>query len=249
MDRPRTSRLLVAAAVLCGLLAVPAFVIAPVLVVVASVPLVVGLVALTRGERRLGVGVAAFGLLLTLFGVAALVLLKPFQIPSESMAATIAVGDRVLVTRFGGGDPQIGDVVVFHPPAAAAGEAEGVAGTPCAVEPPEGAACPQPVAADAEASFISRVVARAGDRVSVVGGRVRLGGAPLDEPYVQATCEAGQPADFPTEIEIPAGHVFTMSDNRQCAEDSRFFGPVRVDAIVGTAVFRFRPLDRLGGLG
>ena len=46
-------------------------------------------------------------------------LVKPYRIPSESMVPTLKVGQRVLVNRLGNrfGDPHIGDIVVFHPPA------------------------------------------------------------------------------------------------------------------------------------
>jgi large subunit ribosomal protein L19 len=54
-------------------------------------------------------------------------LVKPYRIPSESMVPTLEVGQRVLVNRLGNnfGDPEIGDVVVFHPPAAATGDQSG----------------------------------------------------------------------------------------------------------------------------
>jgi signal peptidase I len=46
-------------------------------------------------------------------------LVKPYQIPSPSMEPTLDVGQRVLVNRLSyrlGGDPDVGDIVVFHPP-------------------------------------------------------------------------------------------------------------------------------------
>ena len=48
-------------------------------------------------------------------------LVKPYRIPSESMVPTLEVGQRVLVNRIGArfGDPDVGDIVVFHPPAGA----------------------------------------------------------------------------------------------------------------------------------
>jgi len=246
VDGHHTGKGTVIAAVLAGLLAIPAFLLAPILVVLAAVPLVVGLVALTRGERRVGLALTVVGALLTLPGAAALVLLKPYRIPSESMTATLGVGDRVLATRFGGADPQPGDVIVFHPPAAATGGKTGEEA--CGVAPPEGAACPQPSAGDSSESFVSRVIAVGGDRLTVVGGRAVVNGTTIAEPYVRPRCPSGETADFPTEITIPAGHVFVMSDNRQCSFDSRFYGPVRTGAVEGTVLFRFRPLSRVGRL-
>ena len=245
MDGGHTGKGTVIAAVLCGLLALPAFVLAPILVVLAAVPLIVGLVALTRGEHRIGLTLTVFGALLTVPGAAALVLLKPYRVPSESMAATLDPGDRVMATRFGDGDPQLGDVIVFRPPAAATG---GGADEPCGMTPPEDAACAKPVAEDATETFVSRVVARGDDRLAVVDGRAVVNGEAADEPYVTPTCGSGEKADFPKEITIPAGHVFVMSDNRQCSFDSRFYGPVRTSAVQGTVLFRLRPLSRVGGI-
>jgi len=76
-------------------------------------------------------------------------IVKPYQIPSQSMEPTLDVGQRVLVNRFlyHFTDPSIGDIVVFHPPAGADN------GTECGVlvrgqQPSEvGEACPQPTAA------------------------------------------------------------------------------------------------------
>src|ERR1044072_4217139 len=58
---------------------------------------------------------------------------KPYQIPSESMEPTLDIGQRVLVNRFStrlGGDPEPGDIVVFHPPATATNGAPDECGAP-----------------------------------------------------------------------------------------------------------------------
>src|SRR5690349_21612135 len=92
-------------------------------------------------------------------------LVKPYQIPSESMEPTLDIGQRVLVNRvvYDMEDPQIGDIVVFNPPAGAD------VGTECGVrvagkEPPEvGEACPRPTAAKSSQTFVKRIVAGPGD--------------------------------------------------------------------------------------
>ena len=60
-------------------------------------------------------------------------LVKPYRIPSESMVPTLAVGQRVLVNRLGNnfGDPNIGDVTVFHPPTGAENAKECGGGEAC----------------------------------------------------------------------------------------------------------------------
>jgi len=69
-------------------------------------------------------------------------LVKPYQIPSQSMEPTLDVGQRVLVNRFlyHFTDPAIGDIVVFHPPAGAE------QGAQCGLPHPAREACPQPTA-------------------------------------------------------------------------------------------------------
>ena len=65
-------------------------------------------------------------------------LVKPYKIPSESMVPTLQIGQRVLVNRIGArfSDPDVGDVVVFHPPTGA--EEDDMCGAP----PPDGPGLP-----------------------------------------------------------------------------------------------------------
>jgi signal peptidase I len=127
--------------------------------------------------------------------------LKPYVIPSPSMEPTLVEGDRVLVNRlvyhFRG--PERGDVIVFHPPGAEKGS-----------EP-----------------FIKRVVAVAGDTVSV-----------KEYPIVE---------DYP-EVTVAPGYIWAMGDNRNNSGDSRRFGPVSEDAIIGSAFCIYWPLDHVDGL-
>ena len=80
-------------------------------------------------------------------------LIKPYRIPSESMVPTLQIGQRVLVNRVGThfGDPSVGDILVFHPPAGA----ESATGDQCGEQPKPGAACDQPTAEQGRASTSS----------------------------------------------------------------------------------------------
>src|ERR1700709_1361926 len=82
-------------------------------------------------------------------------LVKPYRIPSESMVPTLKIGQRVLVNRLGNrfNKPQIGEVVVFHPPA---GSESNTCGDP---EKKPDQACDRPTATKAKVNFIKRVVA------------------------------------------------------------------------------------------
>lgn len=177
-------------------------------------------------------------------------LVKPYQIPSESMVPTLIVGQRVLVNRIGERftSPKVGEVVVFHPPAAATGDQSGFGGedSQCGAELKDGAVCAKPVSRRSEENFIKRVVAGPGDTVAVVDGHVVRNGKRQRESFIQERCETGAPADFPEPIRVPADHFFMMGDNRQCSEDSRFWGPVPTEWIIGKAFSTYWPPKRIG---
>ncbi|MFN8218470.1 MAG: signal peptidase I [Solirubrobacterales bacterium] len=172
-------------------------------------------------------------------------LIKPYQIPSESMEPTLDVGQRVLVNRFiyDFKDPKPGDIVVFHPPAGADG-----AGETCGVQKPANEACPKPTAAESSETFIKRIVAGPGDTLSIKEGHPVVNGVEKkDEPYI-TPCGGGGICNMPKTIKIPPGHYFMMGDNRGASDDSRFWGPVPEDWIIGEAFFTYWPPDRIGFL-
>jgi signal peptidase I len=168
-------------------------------------------------------------------------LVKPYRIPSESMVPTLEVGQRVLVNRIGArfGSPHVGDIVVFHPPSGAE------QGNECGSPPPEGEVCDQPTPEKADVNFIKRVVAGPGDRLRIEGGHVILNGQRQKDGYT-APCRGGEGCDFPREVTIPAGHYFMMGDNRGSSDDSRFWGPVPEEWIIGEAFATYWPPDRIG---
>ncbi len=96
---------------------------------------------------------------------------------------------------------------------------------------------------DARAIFIKRVVGLPGDRVRIVRGQVFLNGSRLDEPYVQHADDRSF-----AETTVPAASVYVLGDNRAESEDSRFFGPVSEDRLIGRAVAGIWPPRMLGGL-
>lgn len=167
---------------------------------------------------------------------------KPYQIPSESMEPTLDVGQRVLVNRFlyHFEDPEIGDIVVFNPPAGAE------QGNQCGAPKPTGAPCPTPTPDKAGVNFIKRIVAGPGDTLSVKDGHPVVNGVEkTDEPYT-LPCRPGGECTLPTPITIPPDHYFMMGDNRGASDDSRFWGPVPRDWIIGQAFATYWPPDRVG---
>jgi len=177
-------------------------------------------------------------------------LIKPYQIPSESMEPTLDVGQRVLVNRFiyDFKDPKIGDIVVFHPPAGADN------GTECGVlvkreQPLEsGEACPKPTPGESSQTFIKRIVAVGGDRLSIKDGHPVVNGVEkTDEPYINP-CGGGYECNLPKTITIPPGYFFMMGDNRGESDDSRYWGPVPKAWLIGEAFTTYWPPDRIGTL-
>lgn len=166
-------------------------------------------------------------------------LVQAFTIPSESMEHTLLIGDYLLVDKFCYGGPswnrllpyrkiQRGDIVVFHYP----------------VHPQQ--------------HFVKRVVGLPGDRVRLINKKVYVNGAPLEEPYVQYISAVRDPYrdDFPRtdipaigvtarwwgempklvedkQLIVPEGSYFVLGDNRDDSQDSRYWGFVPRENIIG----------------
>ena len=177
-------------------------------------------------------------------------LVQSFFIPTGSMEDTLAVGDRVLVSKLAPGplDVHRGDVVVFRDPG---GWLEPQAPGPGGVRGALADALtfvglmPQ----DSGEHLIKRVIALPGDTVACCDaqGRVTVAGVPLDEPYLR-------PGVRPSEVEfsavVPEGHLWVMGDNRANSQDSRFHlgdpggGAIPLRNVVGVAQVTIWPLDR-----
>jgi signal peptidase I len=156
---------------------------------------------------------------------------QAFKIPSGSMLETLQIGDHLLVSRFSydikvpftniilfsTGDPERGDVTVF--------------------EYPE----------DPSKDFIKRVIGLPGDTVEIVDKQVFINGKPLAEPYKQHTdpriLGAPHMRDNMKPVTVPEGHFFCMGDNRDDSRDSRFWGYVSREAIVGRALILYWSWD------
>jgi signal peptidase I len=168
-------------------------------------------------------------------------LIKPYRIPSESMVPTLKIGQRVLVNRLGNrfNAPEIGEVVVFHPPA---GSDSNTCGDP---QKRPDQACARPTGTKAKVNFIKRVVAGPGDTLYIKGGHAFVNGKRQADGFT-APCEGGTGCDFPRPIKIPADHWFMMGDNRGQSDDSRFWGPVPRKWIIGGAFATYWPPKRIG---
>lgn len=175
---------------------------------------------------------------------------QAFQIPSESMMNTLLVGDYLLVNKlcYGGrglGDHVMpyqkiarGDIVVFHYPV------------------------------DPQQHFVKRVIGIPGDKLRLVNKTVWINGKPLDEPYVRYLDPPNNMfrdnfprLDIPAfglegkwwlemrklvedgQLIVPAGHYFVMGDNRDNSQDSRFWGFVPRENIIGRPLVIYWSVD------
>lgn len=148
---------------------------------------------------------------------------EPRWIPSGSMLPTLQLEDRVLVQKLLprlGVSPGVGAIVVFHPP-----EALLEAGY------------------DRQAALIKRVVAVGGDQVEVRDGRLWRNGVVLDPDWSRGPMGYSLPP-----LRVPAGQLLVLGDNRNASLDSHLWGPLPVDRVIGTAIWRYWPLDRFGPL-
>jgi signal peptidase I len=169
-------------------------------------------------------------------------IVKPYRIPSPSMVPTLDVGQRVLTNRLVN-HPSVGDIVVFHPPKGAD------PATPVCGNPNQGAghsqACDRPTPAESSQTFIKRVVAGPGDRISIENGHVIRNGVREKDSYTEP-CGSDSSCNFRTPITVPPGDYFMMGDNRGESDDSRFWGPIPDKWVIGVAFFTYWPPKRIG---
>ncbi|MCB5184797.1 signal peptidase I [Methylobacillus gramineus] len=186
-------------------------------------------------------------------------IVEPFKIPSGSMMPTLLAGDFILVNKFTYGlrvpilnktffevgHPQRGDVFVFHYPP------------------------------DPSIDYIKRVVGVPGDRIAYKDKRLTINGKPIETTYVDDYKYVGSGLNmivtkrykeqlgdknhellieengmaFDGEVEVPPGHYFAMGDNRDNSKDSRVWGFVPEDNLVGRAFFIWWNFDDFGRIG
>ena len=187
----------------------------------------------TQGRRALSVVVEWLVVLVCALGLALLLkafLVEVFIIPSGSMEPTLVVDNRVVVYKLGYrlNDVNRGDVVVFDNP----GQGPGID------------------------DLIKRVVALEGETFEIRDGSVYIDGTRLEEPYLADGASTFPKAPIPGCVneadslycQVPEGKVIVLGDSREDSRDSRFFGPVDVDDIVGRAFMKIWPPNDMGGV-
>jgi signal peptidase I len=150
-------------------------------------------------------------------------IIQAFKIPSGSMEPTLQVGDYLLVNKFIYGvkipftetkvfrfvNPRRGDIIVF------------------------------PFPRDPSKDFIKRVIGTGGEKVEIIQGEIYINDIRISDPW--GHFENIGPADYLQRIEnfgpvvVPEDSLFVMGDNRNNSEDSRFWGFLRANTVVGKA--------------
>lgn len=169
-------------------------------------------------------------------------LFQAFYIPSSSMEDTLQINDRVLVNKvvYQIGDISRGDVIVLDDPRGGFERPEESALGSAARNLLEsiGLAAPQ-------SEFIKRVIGLPGDVVQARSGDLLVNGEVQIEPYRK---HPDEPIPDFGPISVPEGQLFMMGDNRSASQDSRFFGPIPIDDVVGKAFVIIWPPSRWSGL-
>jgi signal peptidase I len=179
-------------------------------------------------------------------------------IPSGSMLPGLQIQDRLIIEKitYRGRKPRRGEIVVFNSPAAFVPYKR-------RSKPPWPFQCALAniplvgfipgVSHPACDAYIKRVVAVAGDQVVVnPRGEVRVNGVDLNEPYVTNYCDLdkrGMSRCGTLDATVPKGKLLVLGDNRSNSEDGRYWGFLPENQIIGRAVWRFWPFNRLGSLG
>jgi len=143
---------------------------------------------------------------------------RPFKIPSQGMVPTLLPGDYIFVNKvaYQSTEPQAGDIIVF------------------------------PYPEDETKVFVKRVVGLPHDRIEIRDKEVYLNGKSLTESYIQHTDPSilpENPRDKLGPVTMPSNAYFVMGDNRDSSLDSRFWGYVSKDKILGKAVVIYWSVD------
>jgi len=158
------------------------------------------------------------------------IFIQAYKIPSGSMEPTLLIGDHLLVNRlsyvvklpyFLGdnviytlGKPKRGDIIVFRYPA------------------------------DPKVDFIKRVIATEGDTVEIKDKVIYLNGIKRADPWGHYQNTPPIPREFAPKdnygpYTVPKDACFAMGDNRDNSADSRFWGPVKKEHLVGKALILY----------
>lgn len=146
---------------------------------------------------------------------------RPYRVEGVSMQPGLQNGDLVVVSQIAydfGGQPQRGDVIVLHPPS------------------------------DPSVVYVKRVIGTPGDQLFITPNAVYVNGHKLDEAYIKLIDPSAMENQPLGKITLGPGQYFVMGDNRQNSTDSRVFGYVPRQNIIGKAEVVFWPAPMIHGI-
>ena len=156
----------------------------------------------------------------SLFIVVYLFIMQPNQVKGASMEPTFYSGDYIFTSKvtYKFRTLNRGDVVVFKSPK------------------------------NPDIEYIKRITGLPGDKVRIATSNVYVNGVLINEPYIsdKTSLWDGGYVKENDELTIPSDEIFVMGDNRPRSSDSREFGPVKIDSIIGQVFFRYFPLNKMG---
>jgi signal peptidase I len=151
-----------------------------------------------------------------------LFLVSPQEINGASMEPTFFNGEYILTNKvaYKLREAERGDVVIFKSPR------------------------------NKEIDYIKRVIGLPGDIVRLEANSIYVNAQKIDEPYLNPdiTIFGGSYLQEGQEVIVPPGSYFVLGDNRPHSSDSREFGPIPLEDIIGVAFLRYWPFDKAGML-
>ena len=156
----------------------------------------------------------------SLFIVVYLFIMQPNQVSGASMDPSFATGDYIFTSKitYKLRSFHRGDIIVFKAPS------------------------------NPDIDYIKRVIGLPGDTVMVKDGEVYVNGVQLNEEYISAKTNVwdGGYSKNGVAITVPSDMLFVMGDNRPRSSDSREFGPITIDSVVGQVFYRYFPPSKMG---
>ncbi|MCH7951389.1 signal peptidase I [Patescibacteria group bacterium] len=163
---------------------------------------------------------------MAIFVIIYLFLIQPHQINGNSMWPNFLDGEYLLTDKFSYrfNDPRRGDVIIFRAPPSAR--------------------CPLELQCD----FVKRIVGLPQETITIQEGEILVNGTTLSEAYLpnETAFGTGTPGNKPFTLRLGEDEYFVLGDNRGHSSDSRGWGPVPAENIVGRAWVRYWPPQRVG---
>lgn len=143
--------------------------------------------------------------------------ISPFRVPSKSMTPSFSPGDIVLASawKYAAADPEINDVAVFIQPTL-----------------------------EGRVPYLARIIGRGGDTIQMAKGQLIRNGKLVEEPFVLVE-NFNDPISNTTEIfRVPADHYFVSGDNRDNSYDSRYWGFLPEENLIGKITNKISAADK-----